>query len=147
MSTFFGNYLLFFFFFCLKWQKMRYLHCVVKFRLRKLGRALTRYENAVPQLRNYAALQKLKKLNCSFCAALLLVEKIVALCCATLLIQYYLCLPLEVQLRLDLVRKSRYAIAKLCRASTELKSLLRKLRCTSEDKKIKSRMLHRVFTF
>ena len=35
-----ANYLLFF---CLKSQKMRYLHCVVKFQLRKLGCALTWY--------------------------------------------------------------------------------------------------------
>ena len=87
-------------FFRLKSQKMRYLHCLVKFQLRKLGYALTWYENAVPQLRNCitlqlnqkvhcpssAALQKVKKLNCEFCAALLLVEKIVARCCAALLI-------------------------------------------------------------
>ena len=37
-------------------------------------------------LRSCAELQKLKKLNCAFCAALLLVEKIVALCCVALLI-------------------------------------------------------------
>ena len=92
-----ANYLLFF---SPKLQKMRYLHCVVKFQLRKLGCALTWYKNAVPQLRNCvalqlnqkvhcgscAALQKAKKLNCAFCAALLLVKKIVALCCAALLI-------------------------------------------------------------
>ena len=97
MSSFFSNYLLFF---CLKSQKMRYLHCVVKFQLRKLGCALAWYENVIPQLRNWAALQlnqkvhcvssaalqKLKKLNCAFCPALLLVEKIVALCCVALLI-------------------------------------------------------------
>ena len=92
-----ANYLLFF---SLKLQKKQYLHCVVKFRLRKLGCALTWYENTVPQLRNCvalqlnqkvhsgscAALQKAKKLNCAYCAALLLVEKIVALCCVALLI-------------------------------------------------------------
>ena len=79
---------------------MRYLHCFVKFRLRKLGCALTWYENAVPQLLNCAALQlnqkvhcgscaalaKLKKLSCEFRAAFLLVEKIVALSCAALLV-------------------------------------------------------------
>ena len=41
-----------------------------------------------------AALHKLKKLNCAFCAALLPVEKIVAFCCDALLIYYYFCLPL-----------------------------------------------------
>ena len=45
---FLANYLLFF---CLKFQKMRYLYCVVKSQLRKLNCALTWYENAVPQLR------------------------------------------------------------------------------------------------
>ena len=79
---------------------MRYLLCVEKFQLRKLGCALTWYENAVSQLQNRvalqlnqkvycgscAALQKLKKFNCTLCAALLLVEKIVALCCSALLI-------------------------------------------------------------
>ena len=91
-----ANHLLFF---RLKLQKMRYLHCVVIFQLRKLGCALTWYENVVPQLRNCvalqlnqkvhcgscAALQRAKKLNCAFCAALSLVKKIVALCCAALL--------------------------------------------------------------
>ena len=48
-----ANYLLFF---GLKLQKMRYLHCVVKFQLRKSGCPLTWYENAVPQLRNCATL-------------------------------------------------------------------------------------------
>ena len=85
-----ANYLLFF---CLKSQKMRYLHCIVKSQLRKLNYASTWYENAVPQLRNCvalqlnqrvhwgscAALQEFKTLNCAFCAALLLVKKIVAL--------------------------------------------------------------------
>ena len=42
-----ATYLLFF---CHKSQKMRYLQCVMKFQLRKLGSALTWYENAVPQL-------------------------------------------------------------------------------------------------
>ena len=92
-----ANYLLFF---SLKLQKTQYLHCVVKFWLRKLSSALTWYENAVPQLRNCAALQlnqkvhcvscaarqKAKKLNCAFCAVVLLVEKVVALCCVALLI-------------------------------------------------------------
>ena len=95
-------------FFSPKLQKMRCLHCVVKFELRKLGCALTWYENTVPQLRNCVALQRIqkvhcgsctalqkaKKLNCAFCDALLLVKKIVALCCAALLIQCYLCPPL-----------------------------------------------------
>ena len=86
--------------FCQKLQKMRYLHCVVKFQLRKLGCALTWYENAVPQWRNCialqlnkkaqceccAVLQKLKKINCAFCAALLVVKNVVALCCVALLI-------------------------------------------------------------
>ena len=72
---------------------MRYLHCGVKFLLRKVGFALTWYENAVPQLQSCVALQlnqkvhcgscatlqKLKKLNCAVCIALLLVEKIAAL--------------------------------------------------------------------
>ena len=40
-----ANYLLFF---SLKLQKTQYLRCVVKFRLRKLGCALTWYENTVP---------------------------------------------------------------------------------------------------
>ena len=91
-----ANYLLFF---CLKLQKMWYLHCVVKFQLQKLDCVLTWYENVVPQLRNSdalqliqkayckscAALQKLKKINCAFCAALFLVENIVVLCCVALL--------------------------------------------------------------
>ena len=47
-----------------------YLHCVVKFQLRKLRCALTRYENAVPQLRNCVALQLNKKVHCGSCAAL-----------------------------------------------------------------------------
>ena len=69
-------------------------------KLRKLGCALTWYENAFPQLQNCAALQlnqkvhcgscaafqKLQKLNGAFGAALLLAEKIVSLCCAALLI-------------------------------------------------------------
>ena len=89
---------------------MRYLRCVVKFILRKVGCALTWYGNAVPQLRNCAALQlnqkvhcgscaalqKLKKLNRAFCAALL-VEKIVALCYVALLI-CYLCPHLAMQI-------------------------------------------------
>ena len=63
----------------------------MKFQLRKLGCALTCYEDAVPKLLcaplnnevrcdSCAALQKLKKLNCAFCAGLLLVEKIFAVC-------------------------------------------------------------------
>ena len=73
-----------------KLQKMQYLHCIVKFQLRKLGCALTWYKNAIPQLQNCVALQlnqkvhcgscavlqKFKELNCEFCAALKLVEKI-----------------------------------------------------------------------
>ena len=92
-----------------KSQKMRYLHCVVKFQLRKLSCGLTWYENAVPQLRNCvalqlnqkvhcgscAALQKLKKINCAFCAALLLVETIVALSCRCTFDVIYLCPPLS----------------------------------------------------
>ena len=56
--------------FCLKSQKMRYLYCVVKFQLRKLGCALTWYKNDVPQLRNCAALQLNQKVHCGSCAAL-----------------------------------------------------------------------------
>ena len=74
-----ANYLLLF---SLKLQKTQYLHCVVKFRLRKLGCALTWYENAVPLQLNQkdhcgscAALQKAKKIKLRICAALLLVEK------------------------------------------------------------------------
>ena len=92
-----ANYLLSF---SLKSQKMWYLHCVVKFHLRKLGCALTWYKNAVQQLRSCvalqlnqevhcrscAALQTLKKRYCAFVAVLLLVEKMVALCCAVLLV-------------------------------------------------------------
>ena len=95
MLVFLANYLLVF---SLKFKKIWYVHCVVKFELRKLGCALTWYENTVPQLRNCvalqlnqkvhcgscAALQKVKNLNCAFCAALFLVKKIVALCCAAL---------------------------------------------------------------
>ena len=56
-------------------QKMRYLHCVVKFKLRKLGCALTWYENAVPQLRNCVALQLNQKAHCGSCAALQKLKK------------------------------------------------------------------------
>ena len=86
--------------FCLKSQKMQYLHCIVKLLLRKLDSALTWYKNAFLQLRNCvavqlnqkihcgscAAVQELKNLNCAFCAVLLLVEEIVALRCTALLI-------------------------------------------------------------
>ena len=86
MSTFFSKL---FALFLSQIEKMWYLHCAVKFQLRKLGCALTWYKNAVPQLQNpnpqlqnpnpqlrcastksksCAALQKLKKLNCAFCA-------------------------------------------------------------------------------
>ena len=79
---------------------MLHLHCVVKFQLQKLGCALAWYENAIPHLRNCvalqlnqkvygggcAALQNLKKLNFAICDSFLLVEKIVAFCCAALLI-------------------------------------------------------------
>ena len=41
-----ANYLLFF---CLKSQKMRCLHCVVKFQLRRVGWALTWYKNTIQQ--------------------------------------------------------------------------------------------------
>ena len=46
---------------------MRYLHCVVKFLLRKLGCALTWYEKAVPQLRCAPTESKslLRKLRCA----------------------------------------------------------------------------------
>ena len=52
-----------------KIAKMLYLHCVVKFQLRKLGCALTWYENAVLQLRNCVALQLHEKIFCESCAA------------------------------------------------------------------------------
>ena len=79
---------------------MLYLHCVVKFQLRKLDCALTWYENAVfaiaelrcPSTESTSSLRKLrgaseiKKIKLAFCAALSLVEKIVALCCAALLV-------------------------------------------------------------
>ena len=61
------NYLLFF---CLKSQKMRYLHCVVKFQLRKLGYPLTRFKNVILQLRNCVALHLNQKVYCGGCAAL-----------------------------------------------------------------------------
>ena len=60
----------YFLFFCLKSKKMRYLHCVVKFQLRKLDCALTRYKNAVPQLRNCVALQLNQKIHCGIWATL-----------------------------------------------------------------------------
>ena len=69
-----------------KIEKMLHLHCVVKFQLRKLGCALTWYENAVPRLRICVALQLHEKVHCETCAALLLVEKIVTLCCTALLV-------------------------------------------------------------
>ena len=56
--------------FSLKFKKMRYLHCVVKFQLRKLGCALTWYEKTVSQLRNCVALQLNQKVHCGSCAAL-----------------------------------------------------------------------------
>ena len=64
MSTSFSNYLLFF---CLKSEKMQYLHCVVEFQLRKLSCTLTWYENAVPQLRCASTESKssLRKLRCA----------------------------------------------------------------------------------
>ena len=79
--------------FCQKLHKKGYLHCIVKFQLRELGCALTWYENAAPQLLNFIALQlnqkahcescaapqKLRKINCAFRAALLLLKNIVAL--------------------------------------------------------------------
>ena len=48
-------------------QKVRYLPCVVKFQLRKLGCAFTWYENAVPQLRCVSTESKssLRKLRCA----------------------------------------------------------------------------------
>ena len=54
---------------------MRYLNCVVKFQLWKLGCALTWYENAVAQLRNCAALQLNQKVYCGSCAALQKLKK------------------------------------------------------------------------
>ena len=107
MSAFFGKL---FTLLLSKLQKVRYLHCVVKFQLRKLGCALAWSGNAIPQLRkcvalqlnqkvhceSCTALQKLKKINCAFCAVLLLVEKIVRLRCAALLVQCYLCPHLEI---------------------------------------------------
>ena len=77
---------------------MRYLHCIVKFQLRKLGWVLTWYKNAVPQLQNCVALQlnqkflyrscakhrKLKKIKLHIFDALLQVKKLVAPCCAAL---------------------------------------------------------------
>ena len=81
MSTFFSKL---FALFLSQIEKMWYLHCAVKFQLRKLGCALTWYKNAVSQLQNpnpqlryastksksCAALQQLKKLNSAFCAVL-----------------------------------------------------------------------------
>ena len=55
---------------------MRYLHCSVKFQLRKLGCALTWYEDAVPQLRNCVALQLNQKVHCGSCAALQKLKKL-----------------------------------------------------------------------
>ena len=69
MSTFFSRL------FTLFGQKVRYLHCVVKFQLRKLGCALTWYENAVPQLRNGVAHQLNQKAHCESCAALQKLKK------------------------------------------------------------------------
>ena len=63
-------------FFSLKSQKMQYLHCVVKFPLRKLGCAFTWYENAAPQLWNCVALQLNQKVHCGGCAALQKIKKI-----------------------------------------------------------------------
>ena len=62
-----ANYLLFF---SLKLQKMRYLHCGVKFQLRKLGCALTWYEkccSAIAELRCTSTESKssLRKLHCA----------------------------------------------------------------------------------
>ena len=59
-----ANYSLFF---SLKLQKTQYLHCAVKFRLRKLGCALTWNENTVPQLRCASTESKtsLRKLRCA----------------------------------------------------------------------------------
>ena len=50
-----------------KIAKMRYLRCVVKFQLRKLGCAFTWYENAVPELRCALTESKssLRKLRCA----------------------------------------------------------------------------------
>ena len=62
-------------YFCLIPLKMRYLHCVFKIQLRKLGCALTWYENPIPQLRNCVALQLNQKVNCGSCAALQKLKK------------------------------------------------------------------------
>ena len=59
-----------------KIPKMPHLHCVVKFQLRKLGCALTWYENAVLQLRNCVALQLNEKVHCESWAALQKLKKI-----------------------------------------------------------------------
>ena len=48
----------------------------MKFQLRKLGCALTWYENTVPQLRNCVALQLNQKVYCESCAALQKLKKI-----------------------------------------------------------------------
>ena len=49
--------------------KMRYLHCVVKSQLRKLGCALAWYKN-VPQWQNCVAPQLNQIVHCGSCAAL-----------------------------------------------------------------------------
>ena len=61
---------------------MRYLHCVVKFQLRKLGCALIWYEKAVLQLRNGAALQLNQKAHCESCASKMKKIKLCTLRCA-----------------------------------------------------------------
>ena len=67
MSAFFSKL---FTIFCKKLQKVRYLHCVVKFHLRKLGCALTWYKTAVLQLRNCVALQLNQNVHCGSCDVL-----------------------------------------------------------------------------
>ena len=45
-------------------------------------------------LRKLRCASEIKKITCAFCIALLVTEKIAALCCAALLIKCYLCPPL-----------------------------------------------------
>ena len=57
---------------------MLYLHCVLKFQLRKLDCALTWYENAVPQLQNCVANQLNQKSHRGSSAALQKLKKKIA---------------------------------------------------------------------
>ena len=72
------------YFFSLKSQKMRYVDCVLKFQLWKLGCPLTWQENVVPQLRNYLALQLNQKAHCGGCAVLKKLKKLNCKLCALL---------------------------------------------------------------